>query len=63
MIVVVLAIAALILLMSNVIISALGDIGMQIMSRLVGLAVVAIGVEVLVSGVYGHLQIFGIIGL
>lgn len=63
MIVIVLAIAALILLMSNVIARALGDIGLQIMLRLAGLIVIAIGVEVLVSVVYGDLQIFGLIGI
>jgi multiple antibiotic resistance protein len=62
MIVLVLGTAALILLMSNVIARVLGDIGLQIMSRLAGLIVVAIGVEVLVSGIYGHLEIFGVIG-
>jgi len=61
-IVIVLAIAATILLMSNVIARMLGDLGLQIMSRLAGLIVVAIGVEVLVSGIYGHLQVFGVIG-
>lgn len=59
---IVLMIAAVILLSSNVIARILGDLGLQIMSRLAGLIVVAIGVEVLVSGIYGHLDVFGVIG-
>jgi multiple antibiotic resistance protein len=62
MIALVLAVAAVILLSSNIIARALGDLGLQIMSKLAGLIVVAIGVEVLVSGIYGHLKVFGVFG-